>query len=155
MSDGVLTVMQLRDLQLGVSRFAMLAACETGLHDLRQIPDEFLSLPVALNEAGVPGVVASLWPVPAGPTHAMVQGVFRRHIAGGLSPAAALRETQLALRGEGWRFPIGDHVLGFGTPASADAAIGGIVPADGLAPVDPQTPAPNLFSWAAFVCFGG
>ena len=98
----------------------------------------------------MPGVVASLWPVPAGPTHEMVQGVFHRHIGGGLSPAAALRETQLALRGEGWHFPVGGLVLGFGTTAGTADPVGGIAPAD-----PPTTPAPDLFSWAAFACFGG
>lgn len=98
---------------------------------------------------GVPGVVASLWPVSADPTHEMVKGAFRHHIAGGLSPAAALRDTQPALRGEGWRFPVGDHVLGFGTPAGAAAPIGG------MATADPQTTAaPDFFNWAAFACFG-
>ena len=135
-------------MQLGACRFAMLAACETGLHDLGYLPDEFISLPVALNEAGVASVVASLWPVPAQPTRELVRGVFRRHIADGLAPAAALRKTQLDARGANWRFPVGEGVLGFGTPPGPAAVAHAATP-------NRLPMAPDLFSWAGFACFGG
>jgi tetratricopeptide (TPR) repeat protein len=146
LSDGIMKATAMRELELGVSRFAMLAACETALHDLTRIPDEFVSLPIALNEAGVPCIAASLWPVPVGPTRNMVEGVFRRQIQDALPPAAALRATQLDLRGPNWRFPLAQGVLGFGTPADTTA---------GAATSPLPQDVPDLYAWAGFACFGG
>lgn len=43
-------------------RLALLSACETGLPGT-QLPDEVVSLPTRLLQAGVAGVAASLWSV--------------------------------------------------------------------------------------------
>ncbi len=94
---GRLSVRVLQDQNLQASRLAVLAACETGLVDLRQI-HEVIGLPAGFLEAGLPGVVASGWPVEARATQALVQAFFRAHLEG-RHPAEALREAQLAMLG--------------------------------------------------------
>ncbi len=55
-----------------------------------------LSLARAFLSAGAPTVVASLWPVPDGPTAPLITSLHQRLRAGD-EPAAALRAAQLAL----------------------------------------------------------
>jgi len=57
-----LTVKDLLDLRLNGVRLATLSACETGIPGL-ELPDEVVGLPAGLLQAGVAGVVASLWSV--------------------------------------------------------------------------------------------
>lgn len=61
-NDEILTLRDLLDLKLLGIRLAILSACETGLPGT-QLPDEVVSLPTGLLQAGVAGVVASLWSV--------------------------------------------------------------------------------------------
>jgi tetratricopeptide (TPR) repeat protein len=92
-----LSVRKLRQLDLSACRLAFLGACETGLIDLRQTPDEFVGLPTGLIQAGIPGVVASLWPVEAQATNDLVRAFFRLRL-GGMPSAQALREAQIEFR---------------------------------------------------------
>ncbi|HID99813.1 MAG TPA: CHAT domain-containing protein [Thiotrichaceae bacterium] len=57
-----LTVKDFLDLRLNGVRLATLSACETGIPGL-ELPDEVVNLPAGLLQAGVAGVVASLWSV--------------------------------------------------------------------------------------------
>ncbi len=63
------TRLTLRDLMeadpetLAHLRLAVLSACQTAIPDFRNLPDEVIGLPVGFHQAGVPGVVGSLWPV--------------------------------------------------------------------------------------------
>jgi CHAT domain-containing protein len=65
--------------------------------DVRVVPGEFAGIPAALLEAGVPGVVASLWSVPTDQTWELARRLFEYRL-GGHSPAAALRQAQLDLK---------------------------------------------------------
>ena len=58
----VITLRHLLSLKLQNIRLVLLSACETGIPGL-DLPDEVVSLPMGLLQAGVGGVVASLWPV--------------------------------------------------------------------------------------------
>lgn len=65
MSDGLLTLKDILAINLAQDngiRLAILSACETGLPGFKNI-DEFISLPIGLLQAGVAGVIASLWAV--------------------------------------------------------------------------------------------
>jgi tetratricopeptide (TPR) repeat protein len=97
MADLPLTVADFRNVDLSAGRLAVLAACETGLSDWKDVPDEFIGLPAALLEAGIPCIVASLWPVEASATQWLVERFFSSQL-GGKSPAASLREAQLDMR---------------------------------------------------------
>jgi tetratricopeptide (TPR) repeat protein len=91
-----LSIAEIRMLDLTSSLLAVLAGCETGLVDIRNI-DEMVGFPSALLEAGVPCVVASLWAVDAVWTEALIQRFFAIYQSGA-SPARALRQAQIELR---------------------------------------------------------
>jgi len=57
-----LTVKDFLDLRLKGIRLATLSACETGIPGIK-LPEEVVNLPTGLLQAGVAGVVASLWSV--------------------------------------------------------------------------------------------
>ena len=100
MSDGLLSLRDLLNLRLseqGGIRLAVLSACETGLAGI-ELADEAISLPTGLLQAGVAGVVASLWSVSDRSTMLLLvrfYDLWRKH---NLEPAAALRQAQLWLR---------------------------------------------------------
>jgi tetratricopeptide (TPR) repeat protein len=85
-------------LDLGSCRLAVMGACESGVPGLRIAADEFRGMPSALLEAGIPGTLATLWPVFTHSTDRVVGDFFRHHLADGLSPARALRLAQLTQR---------------------------------------------------------
>jgi CHAT domain-containing protein len=76
----------------------VLSACETGLSDIRQSPDEFLGLPAGFLQAGAPAVVSTLWRVDDLSTMALMERFYQGHLRDGLPPAAALRAAQRWLR---------------------------------------------------------
>ncbi|MEO3809076.1 CHAT domain-containing protein [Sphaerisporangium sp. B11E5] len=78
-------------------RLAILSSCETSLPGT-ELPDEVVSLPTGLLQAGAAGVVASLWEVPDMATSLVVIEFYRRWRHGGLTPAAALRDAQRWVR---------------------------------------------------------
>lgn len=83
---------------LGAPRLVVLSACETGLIELGEAPEEFTGMPSAFLQAGAAGVVASLWPVDDVSTALLMTRFYDRHLGAGLAPAAALRDAQLWLR---------------------------------------------------------
>jgi CHAT domain-containing protein len=85
-------------LDLGAARLIVLSACETGLTDIRQSPDEFLGLPAGFLQAGAPAVVSTLWPVGDLSTMLLMERFYHDHLHDGLAPAAALRAAQCWLR---------------------------------------------------------
>ncbi|MGA2827917.1 MAG: CHAT domain-containing protein [Streptosporangiaceae bacterium] len=82
------------------SRLAVLSACDTGVYGL-QMPDEVVGLPTALLQAGVAGVVASLWPVADRLAALLSAEFYARWRGGDQHPAAALRAAQTWLRDAG------------------------------------------------------
>ncbi len=80
------------------TRLVVLSACETGMTDIHQSPDEFIGLPAGFLQAGAPGVVSTLWAVSELTTALLVGQFYRYHLEGRLSPAQALRQAQLWLR---------------------------------------------------------
>ncbi|MFD0268826.1 CHAT domain-containing protein [Streptomyces sp. NPDC127106] len=78
-------------------RLAVLSACETLLPGT-ELPDEVVSLPTGLIQAGAAGVIASMWAVPD-LSSAMLMIEFYRHWRKAPDdPAAALRNAQIWLR---------------------------------------------------------
>jgi CHAT domain-containing protein len=88
----------LGELDLTQSRLVVLSACETGLTDIRQPPDEYLSLPAGFLHAGAVGVVSSLWPVSDVSTALLMGKFYEYHLVAHQSPAQALRQAQMWLR---------------------------------------------------------
>jgi CHAT domain-containing protein len=78
-------------------RLAVLSACET-LPPGTDLPDEVVALPTGLLQAGVGGVVASMWAVPDRATAMLMTEFYRGWRWTGLTPADALRNAQQWLR---------------------------------------------------------
>ena len=83
---------------LGRPRLVVLSACETGLHDIAQIADEFIGFPGAFMTIGAKAVLGTLWPVDDCASALLMARFYDGHLKKKLQPAAALREAQLWLR---------------------------------------------------------
>jgi CHAT domain-containing protein len=94
--DELLRLRELFTLRLS-ARLGVLSACETALPGTA-LPDEVVSLPTGLLQAGVAGVVASLWAVPDDRTMLLMVDFYRRWRCKGRAPAEALRQAQRWLR---------------------------------------------------------
>jgi tetratricopeptide (TPR) repeat protein len=82
----------------GSPRLVVLSACDTGLSDVEQNPDEFTGLPTGFIFAGAAGVVASLWPVSDLSTTLLMGKFYDLHVGEGQPPAQALRKAELWLK---------------------------------------------------------
>ena len=78
-------------------RLAVLSACETSMPGT-DLPDEVVALPTGLLQAGVGGVIASLWAVPDLATALLMTRFYRAWRHDGEPPAGALRTAQRWLR---------------------------------------------------------
>jgi CHAT domain-containing protein len=95
-----LTLRDLLDgnLDLSSQRLAVLSACQTGLTEFERVPDEVIGLAAGFLQAGVPGVVATLWPVNDRSTAVLVAEFYRLLLAERQDPAAALHGARGFLR---------------------------------------------------------
>ena len=102
--SGFLSLQQIYDMNLPAD-LIVLSACETGLG--RQIGGEGLvGLVRGFMYAGATRVIASLWSVDDEVTANLMAHFYRNLEQDGLSPAAALRAAQMAVRKESkWRAP--------------------------------------------------
>ena len=98
--DDTLTLRDLLDggLDLSAARLAVLSACQTGIVDFNKVPDEAIGFPAGLIQAGVPGVVSTLWPVNDISTAILMGRFYVEHLGNGLDPASALHRAQDWLR---------------------------------------------------------
>ncbi len=84
--------------ELGRPRLVVLSACETGLSDITNSPDEFIGLPATFTALGAAGVLGTLWPVPDAATALLMAKFYELHLERGLDPPAALSRAQAWLR---------------------------------------------------------
>jgi CHAT domain-containing protein len=98
--DDTLTLHDLLDgrLDLSSARLAVLSACQTGITDFQNVPDEAIGFPTGFLQAGVPGVISTLWPVDEISTALLMMHFYRQHLEDGLPAAQALRQAQLWLQ---------------------------------------------------------
>jgi CHAT domain-containing protein len=94
--QGVLRLRELLGLRLHI-RLAVLSACETSMPGT-ELPDEVVALPTGLLQAGVAGIVASMWAVPDTATAMLMTEFYRRWRWEGLAPATALQQAQQWVR---------------------------------------------------------
>ena len=97
LADGDLILTELFGLHLDQARLAVLSACETGVPGT-ELPDEVISLPSAWMQAGMPGVVGSLWSVDDMSTAMLMARFYDLWRDDGLSAPEALRRAQIWLR---------------------------------------------------------
>ena len=93
----------LRDLLTGTldlwsHRLAVLSACQTGVTEFERVPDEVIGLPAGFLQAGVPGVMATLWPVNDRSTAVLVAEFYRLLLTERQDPGNALHEACRFLR---------------------------------------------------------
>jgi CHAT domain-containing protein len=95
-----LTLRDLLDgkLDLSSQQLAVLSACQTGITEFSRVPDEVIGLPAGLLQTGVPGVVATLWPVGDRSTAVLIAEFYRLLLAGRQDPATALESARRQLR---------------------------------------------------------
>lgn len=103
-NDGVLTALEVLDLDLSGTQLVVLSACETGLGEIHE-GEGVYGLRRAFQEAGVAEVVSSLWEVSDAGTQALMTDFYDRLLEG--EPAhSAMREAQLALIDDPrWGYP--------------------------------------------------
>jgi CHAT domain-containing protein len=137
------------------ARLGVLSACETGIPG-DELPDEVVSLPTGLLQAGTGGVVASLWSVPERATAMLMFRFYEGWRVEHLAPSAALRQAQRWVRdttnGEkvayfAARRPGSDHPMASAAARSLWRELFGADPAAR----DHRRP----YNWAAFTHIGG
>lgn len=92
-----LTLGEMLNMRLPGARLAVLSACETGIPGT-ELLDEVISLPAGMLQAGVAGVVASLWAVADLSTAMLMSRFYELWCKQGLQPTEALRQAQIWLR---------------------------------------------------------
>ena len=100
--DGILTALEVAELDLAKVELAVLSACETGLGEVAG-GEGLLGLQRAFQVAGARSVVASLWKVPDIQTQNLMARFYENLWRKGLPPRAALRAAQLEMLREGYR----------------------------------------------------
>jgi tetratricopeptide (TPR) repeat protein len=97
LADGNLYLRDLFDLRLERARLGILSACESGLPGT-ELLEEIVSLPATMMQAGVPGVLGSLWAVNDLSTAMLIARFYENWRERGLDLPQALREAQRWLR---------------------------------------------------------
>lgn len=131
-------------LSLGSCRLVVIAACESGVAGGTHAIEEFQGFPTSLIEAGVPAVVATLWPVVNDAADQVVRSFFRLHLAEGHSPAIALRRAQIACRTAGAQVGPGTVAMGVRRRGQTNAPL-----------ARPKLDLGLPVFWAAFAITGG
>jgi CHAT domain-containing protein len=138
-------------------RLAVLSACETLLPGT-ELPDEVVSLPTGLIQAGAAGVIASMWAVPDLPTTILMIEFYEHWRRTPDDPGAALRLAQIWLRDTSprdqlHRYRSAVQRPGWPPPAVAREVVAALTAATfGTDAVD--RPRDQLSSWAAFAHVG-
>lgn len=83
---------------LSAPRLAVLSACQTANVEFRSLPDEVLGLPSGLLLAGVPGIVATMWPVDDRAAAFFSQRFYEELFIAKREPTAAVAAAQRWLR---------------------------------------------------------
>ena len=83
MHDAVpLSVEDARSRGTRAPRLVVLSACETGLYDITNSPDEFIGLPATFTALGAAGVLGTLWPVSDAATALLTAKLDDLHLEG-------------------------------------------------------------------------
>ena len=140
-NNEILSLRDLLDLKLQSLRLAILSACETGIPGTK-LPDEVISLPTGLLQAGAAGVVSSLWSVADLSTMVLLSRFYELWRSEDLEPPEALQQAQIWLRDSN-----GPTLAPYLESSHPDFA-------HKLAQKHGQRPFSHPFYWAAFTYVG-
>jgi CHAT domain-containing protein len=94
--DGILTALEISQMNLKKTKLVVLSACETGLGAI-DATEGVLGLVRAFKLAGVQDIVVSLWSVPDGRTREMMELFYEELIKGSLA-VAGFKNAQTEMR---------------------------------------------------------
>lgn len=103
-NDGVLTALEVLDLNLSGTKLVVLSACETGIGEIHE-GEGVYGLRRSFQEAGVAEVISSLWEVSDAGTQALMTSFYDR-LLNGQNAREALRESQIEMmESPMWGYP--------------------------------------------------
>ena len=94
--DGILTAMEIANLDLGAVDWAVLSACDTGVGESISGEGVF-GFRRAFRIAGARSVIMSLWPVEDDAAQAWMETLYRARMEGGMTTAESVRHASLVL----------------------------------------------------------
>ena len=110
---GVLSALEIAEMDLSKVELAVLSACETGLGDVAS-GEGVLGLQRAFQFAGTRTTVTSLWQIPDGATAPLMVRFYENRLKKGMPMLEALREAQLWVLNEGVKSGVLTEPLGEG-----------------------------------------
>jgi CHAT domain-containing protein len=141
--DGILTALEVEQLDLSQLELAVLSACETGLGKSAG-GEGVLGLQRAFQIAGARSTVTSLWKVDDAATQMLMTEFYRNLWHKRLGKLEALRQAQLWMLNHGSEQP----------QIRRELAARGLIVFAGDAPVPADAPRLPTYFWAAFVLSG-
>jgi CHAT domain-containing protein len=156
-NDKPLTLSEIMGgLDLKSTRLVTLSACETGIIDMQQSPDEYVGLPAGFLQAGAAAVVSTLWAVDDLSTTLVMEHFYTNHLNGSAVPAALMeaqhwlrdvRAEKLAARFKAERLkPAQERLMTYKQASQAWRRFAAMDPDD--------RPFANPYYWAAFTFTG-
>jgi CHAT domain-containing protein len=133
-ADGILTALEVREMDLRHVRLATLSACETGLGKAEG-GEGLLGLQRAFQVAGAKALVSSLWKVDDAATQVLMTEFYRNLWEKKLGKLEALRQAQLTM---------------LKRYSTSERRLRGLMAADEKAPMAGNSP----FYWGAWVLSG-
>jgi CHAT domain-containing protein len=141
-------------LDLDAAALVVLSACETGIVDFDNVPDEFVGLPAGFMQAGASAVVSSLWTVEDRSTALLMERMYNNMRGENpMQPAQALREAQFWLR-DATAGEIGDYYQQVLAPRMSQSDAGNAFVEIVRRAATHEKPYAHPFYWAAFAYNG-